>query len=764
VGARATKLAHDATERPTKAAADDADLPLNLIDAPLAAEAIGNRVLSRVTARNGVEQRLLNEALKSADSRRALSGSEHATGLPEIFAKVAIADGLRLPGDYASRVQTSSFSSVDDFAALAGFRTRSVALDDDWALKAGPALIGWLVPAEGSGQLQPVALVQRRGRYCIIKSEQAAPSPLTPELLARLFPTAQMLYPRLPDKATPRDMMRMMLDGAQGDLIPFAACAALAMLVGLVTPIIMSVLVGSALPEGDIGFVETMIVVMIAGAAGTAGLQAMRSFAIIRLFNRFQHRLQCALWARLLDLPTSFFRKELSGELAQRFSGVDAAFRMLGGSVISGLMAGLMSFAGLGLMLFYDIRLAVFGLCFGLAAAGLMFGIGWFQVRVLAASVAARGKVSGELVQLLGGLVKIRLAAAEERVFARWAAMLCTHPRPDRQVGRLAAVQGIFGDALMPVATLCTFIVIAGVGSIDLAAYAAFSAAFGQFAAGLLSIARSANSGLAALPDIKRVQPILDAEPEIIRGKLKPPALSGRIALDDVSFSYPDTTRTIIDRVSLTIEPGEFVAIVGGSGAGKSTLVRMLLGFETPSSGSVLYDGTPLSALDLRAVRRQLGVVLQNVQLTPGSIYDNIACGGAYSRDQVMEAARLAGLADHITAMPMGLETVISEGGATFSGGQRQLILIARALIRKPKIVIFDEATSALDNRTQAQVSASLEAAKATRIVIAHRLSTIRKADRIIVLEHGQIVEQGRFDELIARGGTFFDLAKRQMV
>ena len=229
-----------------------------------------------------------------------------------------------------------------------------------------------------------------------------------------------------------------------------------------------------------------------------------------------------------------------------------------------------------------------------------------------------------------------------------------------------------------------------------------------------------------------------------------------------MTFHYQQDLPPALQDVSFKVRPGEFVAFVGPSGSGKSTLLRVLLGFEEPDSGSVYFDGQDFSRLDVQAVRSQIGVVLQSGRIMAGDFFTNIVGSTAHTLEDAWEAARMAGLAEDIEAMPMGMHTVVSEGANTLSGGQRQRLLIARAIVSKPRIVFFDEATSALDNRTQAIVSESLERLNATRIVIAHRLSTIRNASCLYVMERGRIVQSGTYDALVALEGPFADLARRQ--
>jgi ATP-binding cassette subfamily C protein len=265
------------------------------------------------------------------------------------------------------------------------------------------------------------------------------------------------------------------------------------------------------------------------------------------------------------------------------------------------------------------------------------------------------------------------------------------------------------------------------------------------------------------VPIFERLQPILDAVPESDESKAPPGRLRGEIGVSHLNFRYVEGGPLIVKDMSFKIRPGEFVAFVGSSGCGKSTLLRLLLGFERPLTGAVYYDGQDLGTLDVRAVRQQLGVVLQESRVMPTDIFRNITGATSHTIDEAWEAAEMAGLAEDIRQMPMGMHTVVSEGGGTFSGGQRQRLLIARALVNKPRLIFFDEATSALDNRTQAVVTQSMDRLDATRIVIAHRLSTIVNADRIFYLEGGEVREEGSYEELMAKNGKFAELARRQI-
>jgi ATP-binding cassette subfamily C protein len=300
--------------------------------------------------------------------------------------------------------------------------------------------------------------------------------------------------------------------------------------------------------------------------------------------------------------------------------------------------------------------------------------------------------------------------------------------------------------------------------SLSLGAFLAFNVAFAQVLASAILFSSVIGSAVEIVPLCERARPILETAPEVTEAKAIPAGLRGDIEISHVSFRYQPDGPLILDDVTLHARPGEFVAIVGPSGAGKSTIVRLLLGFESPASGPIYYDHEDLARLDCQAVRRQVGVVLQDGKLMTGDLFSNIVGASTLTLDDAWDAARLAGLDEDIRQMPMGMQTVVSEGGSTLSGGQRQRLMIARAVVGRPAILLFDEATAALDNETQATVSRSLEGLKATRVVVAHRLSTVRQADRIYVMEAGKVVQQGNYDELMAQGGLFAELVRRQLV
>ena len=372
----------------------------------------------------------------------------------------------------------------------------------------------------------------------------------------------------------------------------------------------------------------------------------------------------------------------------------------------------------------------------------------------------------------INGISKLHIAGAQERAFASWSKNYTRQIKLELSTQRVEDAVVLF-NTVMPILTsgvLFWFTIklleapqTSGTIELSLGTFLAFNAAFGNFTNGTTNLSNTVTEILQVIPQWQRTQPILATIPEVDLSKADPGKLIGKITVDHVTFCYRHDGLVTLDDVSISAEPGEFIALVGASGSGKSTLLRLLLGFETPQAGSVYYDGQDLSGLDVNAVRRQLGVVLQNGQLNSASIFENIAGSAQMTLDEAWEAARMSGFADDITAMPMQMHTVVSEGGSNLSGGQRQRLLIARALALKPRVLFFDEATSALDNKTQAIVSESLDKLQVTRIAIAHRLSTIRNAHRIYVLQAGRVVQQGTFQELAAVEGLFAQLMARQM-
>ncbi|MEU0750662.1 ATP-binding cassette domain-containing protein, partial [Streptomyces albogriseolus] len=463
--------------------------------------------------------------------------------------------------------------------------------------------------------------------------------------------------------------------------------------------------------------------------------------------------------------PKAHLTERSTGELASAAMGISAIRRMLAGvgpTVTQSVTVGAVNLA---LLLWFSVPMALAAVGMLVLVAGVFLGLGLWQVRWQRRLVVLTNKLNNQAFQTLRGLPKLRVAAAENYAYAAWASQFARSRELQQKAGRIKNLTAVLGAVYLPLCTLGMFMLLAGParGSMTAAEFLTFNTSVTMVLTSVTQLTGSFVSAVAALPLFEQIRPVLDATPEVRTASTRPGPLTGAIEARRVSFRYSDDGPLVLDDVSFEARPGEFVAVVGPSGCGKSTLLRLLIGFDRPQSGSVLYDGQDLAALDRSAVRRQCGVVLQHAQPFTGSIMDVICGSEPYTPEEAMAAAEMAGLAEDIRRMPMGLHTIVSGGGAV-SGGQRQRLMIAQALIRRPRILFFDEATSALDNETQRTVIESTKALRATRIVIAHRLSTVLDADRVVVMEAGKVVQQGTPAELLAdTRGRLHELVRRQL-
>ncbi len=456
---------------------------------------------------------------------------------------------------------------------------------------------------------------------------------------------------------------------------------------------------------------------------------------------------------RLLRLPASLFREYTVGDFVDRSMGIDAVRRIFTGRVLRGMLAGLFCWVSVGLMLYYDLRLGLVAFVLTLVRALLIIAASAIRVYHESKHFDLQGKIGGFVLQLISGIGKLRVAAATVRALAVWSRQFAIQKQYFVASQKVANALGIFEVSFPVFATLIIFaaaVLSKSKLSIDIGGFFAFFAAFGQSMASIGQWASGVSEALIAIPHLTRLRPLISGVAEVSEDRKPPGELTGAVEFSRLTFRYLPSGPPVLDNVSLRIAPGEYVA--------------MLLGFERPESGAVFLDGKAIDTLDIGAVRRQLGVVLQNGKLATGSLYENICGGVQLPLEQAWEAARLAGIDADIEKMPMGMNTVVAEGVNTLSGGQRQRIMIARAIARRPRILLFDEATSSLDNLSQAIVSASLGNLNVTRIVIAHRLSTVRLADRIIVLVDGKVVQTGTYAALSNTPGMFATFAQRQLL
>lgn len=711
----------------------------------------------------GVDERAARHALHAAiDAGRVPTNDP--TGHDAIDALLACADaaGITVPGHRIAAAVRVRPASADHAARALGLAVRPVVLDPDrawWREVVDP-----LVVRAGDGPWQAVVAVRRRAE--LVAADGRART-LDAHAAASLDPVAWSLVPALPDHPRPlRHTLALVLRPGTGrDLLALGAAGLAATALATLTPILSGQIVSALVPTGEVTRIWVVTAVLVLAAVASALTLAATSVIAQRATGRAGSFLTAAAYERLLRLRSGFHREHLPGALAERIAGIESFRAALAGALPT-VLAAVATFTGSVLVLWRvdaGLAAAVLGLC----ALAALVGVALLprMVRDAQAYTATSIELSGLTFSMLGGISKVKAAAAETRMLDRWTFRFARQQKLSRDLNLRTTALGI--AASTPALVVPMVLVLAettGAATIDLGAFTTATSASAQ-AAGAVATLVPALVALAVLtPVVRALRPLLEAEPEA-RGSAanQPGRLRGEIVVEHVTFGY-STDAPVLDDVSFRVPAGSVVAIVGPSGSGKSTILRLLLGLETPDRGAVLFDGRSIASLDRTALLAQMGVVPQDAALVSGSILDNILASAPHlGEDAAWRAAERAQIADDIRALPMGLHTVVGDGTGGFSGGQRQRLMLARALVHDPRILVLDEATSALDNRTQQRVADAIAASGATRVVVAHRLSTIRRADHVIVLEAGRVVEAGGVDELLAAGGRFAHLAARQL-
>jgi len=534
-------------------------------------------------------------------------------------------------------------------------------------------------------------------------------------------------------------------------------------LLGLAPPVVAGYFFDQVIPLGSRTLFAQLLVILAAAAGSLALLKSAALTVFLRLVTRLEAALQGAVWDRLLHLPAHFFRQFYVDELADRAIHISRIRGILVGPMADTLVSSGFLAVCLAFLLWYHPPIALLALACMMAGLSAVGAIGYWQVKYQKTGRFYQTQASGLRSQWVEALTKLRISGAEGRAFHLWESVFDKKQDADFKSGLLQNGLRAFTTLFTASSYAVVFYTAARDASMTTGRFITVFLALTAFFTVLLHLFNAVPQLLAAVPLYEELKPVLDECPESGQGKTHPGELAGGIRLDQVSFRYAPQGAYALRDFTLEIRSGEYLGITGISGSGKSTLLRLLLGLEKAESGKICYDGVELGHLDILALRRQLGVVLQNSRLIPGDIFYNITGGEArLTMDDAWAAARLAGLAAEIEMLPMGMHTRVSEATKTLSGGQKQRILIARALVRSPKILFFDEATSALDNQAQEAIKDTLAGIRATRIVVAHRFTTLDKCDRIIVLDQGRIVEEGTFADLIRQQGRFAALAHRQ--
>ncbi|MCX5175211.1 NHLP bacteriocin export ABC transporter permease/ATPase subunit [Streptomyces virginiae] len=713
-----------------------------------------------LAARTQADRTLLASIVRSGGRDSHRGGDVDATLAACRLVAGAAGITLTAPGEVGTT--SEQLDPVESIALASRIRTRAVGLGGRWWRENSGPLVGRRAK-DGA----PIALLWRRGGYEAVDPATGRRERVGSSDEATFEPRAVMLYRPLPDgRVGLPALLRFSVRGTFPELRGLLLGGLVAVVLGALVPVATGQVLGRYVPQGETGLIVRTGVALVATAVVSAAFMLLQNTSLLRMEGRIEATLQPAVWDRLLRLPATFFAGRSTGELAGAAMGISAMRRVLSGIGPVCVQAGAVGAVSLVLLLVHSVPLALAALAMLVVIAVVFLGLGLWQLRYERRLNTLGLRLGNQAFQTLRGLPKLRIAAAESFAYAAWAREFARTRDLHQRIGRTQNVLTVLGAVYLPLCTLVMFVLLAGParGAMSASEFLTFSTALTMLLSSVTQVTGALISAAAVLPMFEQIRPLLREIPEVDRASTRPGELTGAIEAKNLSYRYADDGPLVLDDVSLRIGPGEFVAIVGASGCGKSTLLRLLIGFDRPVSGSVLYDGQDLAALDRAAVRRQCGVVLQNAQPLTGSILDCIRGAGTFSPEEAWEAAAMAGLAEDIKAMPMGMHTILSDGGGTVSGGQRQRLMIAQALIRKPRVLFLDEATSALDNEAQRVVIESTRALRATRLVIAHRLSTVMDADRVIVMSDGRIVQQGPPAELLAdTTGLFHGLVRRQL-
>lgn len=716
-----------------------------------------------------IKQRKQNDDDIFASSFVGIADAVMGTKISQAFetssekAKTAIDDILRFyhvkPHEVPDNIKDLN-EQLEYLMRPYGIMRRTVRLEKGWYKDAIGAMLGILRSDGSAVALIPTGMAgysffdPEKGRY--VKLNHKNQSLFEDEAIAfyKPFPLTRLNIPVL------LKYIFSILSVSDYILVGLGTLAVT--LVGLLTPRLNNLLMGTVIQSGETRLLFAIMTFMAAAAFASLLLDSVKSMLMTRINTKLDLTVQAATMARILSLPASFFRKYSSGELSNRVGQMNSLCNMLVSTILSSGLSSIFSLIYISQIFKYTPALVIPSLCIILATIIFSIITTFAQMKVGKKNMELGARESGMSYALLSGIQKIKLSGAEKRAFARWARLYAKSAKLSYNPPALLKYNALFTTLISGVGSILLYY-LAVTTHVSVAEYYAFNTAYGMISGAFMSLASIVLTAANIRPILDMVKPIMLTVPEVSEGKQVVSRLSGGIELTNVSFKYTESAPNVIDDLSLKIRPGQYVAIVGSTGCGKSTLMRLMLGFETPQKGAVYYDGMDLASMDLKSLRRKIGTVMQDGKLFQGDIFSNIIiCAPWLTLNDAWEAAEMAGIADDIRRMPMGMHTLISEGSGGVSGGQRQRLMIARAIAPKPKILMFDEATSALDNMTQKKVSESLDGLKCTRIIIAHRLSTIMKCDRIIYLEKGHIIEDGTYDELISKNGKFAELVARQ--
>ena len=650
--------------------------------------------------------------------------------------------------------------TVQSVANAAHLLCREVILEPNWYRDDCGVIVGTI----GKNY---VTCVPKGFSYEIYRTDTGTREKLTKQTAEQINPKAFCIQRNLPSGALKmRDLLKFGVKELHAtDVAMILLLGLVTTLIGILLPTLNEKIYDEYIPLGSKSELVQFCMVIGSFMVGNLFFSVVKGLAEFRMQNRIGYRVQDAAYHRVFRLPERFFRRIESADLAKRLMSIGGVINaFVGSAVITGISA-FFAIIYLVKMFRYQSKLTWISLLMLLALVLIQTSVTLIVMRYQRSIAENTGKANSKLYQYLNGIPKIRMAGAEERAIYDYMVPYTQIQSDGIRMNQFSSVSATIAGVSSTIFSMVLYYVMVNSKiSISIGAFMGFNTAFGAFSGSFSGLFDKMLGLYQMKPTIERFKPIFDTACEDTDDLQLLEKLTGALNISHLSFAYSEGSRMVLEDINLDIKAGEYIGIVGSSGCGKSTLLKILLGFETPVRGQVTYDGNDLKLINKYALRKQMGVVLQNGKLIAGSIYENITITAPKAtRKDVERVIEAVGLKDDIAQMPMGLQTVLSENSGTISGGQQQRILIARAIISNPSILIFDEATSALDNITQEMVSESLDRMHVTRIVVAHRLSTIKNCDRIIVMDRGKVVEEGSYDSLMRKRGLFFDLAVRQI-
>lgn len=667
------------------------------------------------------------------------------------------------PGTFSQQVYEIAVASDVSF--------RQVILETNWWKEEHGPLLGVIK----NDHLKPIALISTGGKYRIHEPDDGSQErPIDQKKAEEISPLSWMFYRSFPRKAilSIKDVFNFCSFGRKQDYVTIGLSSLIGVILGLATPFATKILFDQVIPFLDKALFWEILSALAIIITSTTFIFLTREYTVLRMQNLINHDLDTSLWQRLLSLPAKFFKRYHCGDLIQRLTSLQELRKALSTQLIRIVLNLIFSVFFLGIMIYFSPLLSLVGV--SIVILGLIpTSIFLFLSKKWAVKYQElQGKITGKVIEIIFGLSKIRTNAAETNILNCWAQDMAEAQTLRLKIGNasvnirvVTATIDILKYLLIFVAAIA-LIDVEGITTeqprLTIGDYIAFATALASFSAAFVDFSNITIDIVMLQPFWNRLKIFLDEHPEVGENRINPYQLKGDIFIEHLSFRYVQNTPFIYEDLSLHIRPGEFVAFVGPSGCGKSTLLRLIIGFETPERGSVYYDSMNLTSLNLRLVRRQMGVILQNSAIIDGSIRDNILVGTTATDEEIAEAIHLAGMEPLIKQLPMGLQTYVTVGGATLSAGERQRILLARTFLQKPSMMLWDEATNFLDEESQRYVMDNLEKLDATRIVIAHRTSAIKNADRIYVIDQGRIIDSGSYDILSKRCEFFNSLASQQ--